>query len=119
MLFNRARSGLRGIRFMTTLFERFFKRSGASAHHTSTIPASPLTFSVLLAAAGIALLVLPEIWIALAALIWAATGLLHLPRSAETLLWISVLPIGLWASWRILRLALESASTPEDGSAAG
>ena len=77
-------------------------------------PVSPTTLAILLSVAGIALLILPEIWLSIAAFVWAASGLLHLPTQLSIVLWLICLPAGMWASWHTIKLAWRSAN-PEDG----
>ena len=83
-----------------------------------TPPDAPrvVTFTTILAVIGVAALVLPEIWVGVAALVWASSVLLHLAPMAEWLLAGALAIPALHASWRVCVMAYEAETDPENAA---
>ena len=82
------------------------------------IPAVPasrtVTLATVIAVIGVAALVIPEIWVGVAALVWATGTLMHLAPPAEIALAAVLAVPALWASWRVGVLAFEAETDPEN-----
>ena len=81
------------------------------------VPGRVVSFATMLAVFGVAALVIPEIWVGVAALVWSAGILMHLAPAAEIVL-ASILAVpALWASWRVVVMAFEAETDPENAKA--
>ena len=95
----------------------------SAAIASATTPAAPIvpapsprtvTLATMLAVIGVAALVIPEIWVGVAALVWATGTLMHLAPPAEIALAAVLAVPALWASWRVGVLAFEAETDPEN-----
>lgn len=76
-----------------------------------------VTFATVAAALGIILLVVPEIWVAAAALVWALGSLLHLDLIVEAAIALLVAVPALWATWQVARMAFDAETDPANAVA--
>ena len=78
------------------------------------VPTRIVTLATVLAVFGVAALVIPEIWVGVAALVWSAGILMHLAPAAEWSLAALLAVPALWASWRVVVMAFEAETDPEN-----
>jgi hypothetical protein len=98
-------------------FRKITTMSHSASHPvpaTSAAAEARLSFPALLTALGAIVLIGSEIWLAAVATIWAADGVLGLSIAGDLVLAAMILPLSIWATWMVIKLAIAAERDPDN-----
>ena len=85
-----------------------------STPSTARTTTRKLTLAGFTTAIGAIVLICSEIWLAAIAGLWAMDGFFNLSPIADYILAALVLPLAIWATWKVAMLAISAESDPEN-----